>query len=165
MSEKDNCTCNTQAFYVDRQCTNHSTIGFPEYEIGSGTITNVATGETINASDVNTIKNNIRLLIKKFNGNSTLVSSRGSAIPLNEASNYISGKTITDTTFNNIKTMSHNVGSTYNTSVSDGQIIKDDEWLALIAGFNVAASNCMCNTDCSCNTVCSIVTDCGCNYS
>lgn len=165
MSDKTNCTCNTQVYYTDRQCVNHSTVGYPDLAVDDDTIARVVEGEVVYAADINTIKNNIRSLIKLFNGNGTFVSSRGSTIPLKEATDYTVGKSITNTTFNNLSVMGSNVGGEYTGTVEDGAIIQDDEWAALITSFNTSTSNCVCNTDCSCNTVCSVVSDCGCNYS
>jgi len=51
------------------------------------------------------------------------------------------------------------------TGVAGGGIIDDWNWDSLIAYYNAARQNCICNSDCSCNAVCACYGDCGCNYS
>lgn len=166
MSSKTNCACNAQAYYVDRRCTNYSVAGYTSLKVDDATIARMVSGEVILASDVNTVKNQIRSLVKLYNQNDTFVQARGSSIPLSEATDYTSSLTIKDTQFNRIVLMGTRLGGTYGSSgyVADGDTIKDDEWIALINSFNTSTENCLCNTDCYCNEVCSIVSDCGCNY-
>ena len=50
-------------------------------------------------------------------------------------------------------------------AVAPAGLVDDANWDALIANYNVARQNCICNSDCTCNTICSCYGDCGCNYS
>lgn len=163
---KDNCACNTQAFYADRQCTNHSTTGYPGLKIPQDTIDLVKSGETILASNFNQMRDSIRTLVRKYNDNKSFVEGRGRKIIYRQHAYLTASSTISAHTFNNLLYMGLDVGAhNVNGHLNAGDTVTTEDWLKLINSFNDATENCLCNTDCSCNTVCSVVSDCGCNYS
>lgn len=162
---KHNCSCNTQSFYVNRQCQGYYSTGSSAWKVPSSTISNIAKNKTVRAADINVVKNKVRDLVKKYNTSDKFVAGRGGAIPLTEASNYGTNTVIQNEQYNNIHNMYRGLGGSAVATKHNGDLIIPSDWTTLISRFNTICNNCICNTDCACNTVCSVNADCGCNYS
>lgn len=76
-----------------------------------------------------------------------------------------SANLVSASTFNNLDNMLHQIYGGAELDTSAGAVVDDWNWDSLIAQYNVARQNCICNSDCSCNAICACYGDCGCNYS
>ena len=76
-------------------------------------------------------------------------------LPLVETDPIKSGQPITNETYNNLSKMVYKMnGGTPVLKNDTTDIVDDANWDALIAQYNLARQNCMCNSDCSCNAIC-----------
>jgi hypothetical protein len=69
------------------------------------------------------------------------------------------------TSYQNLAGQTTDAATPAKSTYYQGNIIYGIDWTQLVAKYNVAAHDCICNSDCACNNVCACHNDCGCNYS
>jgi hypothetical protein len=140
-------------------------------------------GQTIYASDVNNLLENIYAEISRWNdwnyaNRSSSYSTSQGGVSTNDVINHsiitsinanlatiINFTASSDADGNNWSITNNGAEADPGQSKNSGDTIIPSTWIALLNAYNTMRQDCICNSDCHCNTVCTCYGNCDCNYS
>jgi len=123
------------------------------------TLSNVRTGDNINASDLELLRVNTINEINRWNLNHSYNFSKRAT------SSISSGSIIKASDFNKVIDDLSNTGHGSTSNVSPGSIVTAAKLANSMLGlYNNLRTDCICNSDCGNHAVCSCHGNCGCNY-
>lgn len=161
-------------------CNNHRTANAGgAYGSGGAWVNTISPGQSINASTVDNLRNQIRAEITRWNSHRSYDPETGTTsryyFLTNPGDNTSVGNFVnpsaSDSIHSKVNTATDHSRSapppneSGTETVNRGNFLNAANFNRMVQEYREMKADCICNSDCSCNNVCACHNDCGCNYS